>query len=646
MKIFISLIAILLFFVAANAQGVIVTDDNTYTGDNSAMLDIKSTTKGFLVPRLTEEQKNNISNPAKGLLIFQPDGSFGMYYNAGTPSSPVWKQIATNPIVTLEDADGDTKIQIEKSADEDKIRFDVGGSEVMIIDNDGNIGIGTSTPEAPMHIVRVTLAGHTVSDVGIVRRTTSGTPSNGIGANVVYEIEAIDGLVDALNYEITLSDVTSGSESSSVNFNSLSGGSTWNPISLDGKNKIVNLGGDGGKVGIGTSTPTAPLHVEGDYPSTNTAEPIGEFCRTTSGTPSSGIGVKMWTAIEGIGGVVDALDVEITLSDVTSGSESSSVNFNTLSGGSTWNPISLDGENKQVNLGGDGGKVLIAPTGTTQAAKVHIEENSGTYPTLRVDATGSDQGEAAYFRATGTYATCLYAYSAHNTGVLGVGDGSTSRGVSGVSTQISGANFGVYGESKSMYGTGVYGIASRNVGANCGVHGKSASFYGTGVKGEVTATTEVSYGGKFSSASTSGYGVFCETTATTGSTFGVSARTHSTGGTAVRGYASAGTGATIGIHGEVDSPDGLAGRFDGNVYITDKLGLCSSSPDTKLDVNGVVTIQEVSSTPSNPDADGETRVYIKDNKYIVQFNDGGTIKYRYMDLTSTDANWTYTTTAP
>ncbi len=65
MKIFISLIAILLFFVAANAQGVIVTDDNTYTGDNSAMLDIKSTTKGFLVPRLTEEQKTIFQIPLR-----------------------------------------------------------------------------------------------------------------------------------------------------------------------------------------------------------------------------------------------------------------------------------------------------------------------------------------------------------------------------------------------------------------------------------------------------------------------------------------------------------------------------------------------------------------------------------------------------
>ena len=38
----------------------------------------------------------------------------------------------------LLDADSDTKIQVEKSSDEDKIRFDTGGTERMVIDNSGN----------------------------------------------------------------------------------------------------------------------------------------------------------------------------------------------------------------------------------------------------------------------------------------------------------------------------------------------------------------------------------------------------------------------------------------------------------------------------------------------------------------------------
>ena len=39
---------------------------------------------------------------------------------------------------SLTDADNDTKIQVEKNPDEDKIRFDTLGTERMIIDNSGN----------------------------------------------------------------------------------------------------------------------------------------------------------------------------------------------------------------------------------------------------------------------------------------------------------------------------------------------------------------------------------------------------------------------------------------------------------------------------------------------------------------------------
>ena len=53
---------------------------------------------------------------------------------------------------TLRDADGDTKVQIEESADEDKIRFDTAGSERMIITNAGLVGIGTDDPDNTLHI--------------------------------------------------------------------------------------------------------------------------------------------------------------------------------------------------------------------------------------------------------------------------------------------------------------------------------------------------------------------------------------------------------------------------------------------------------------------------------------------------------------
>ena len=56
--------------------------------DPSAQLDVTSTTKGFLPPRMTEVQKIAISSPASGLLVYQTDGASGYYYYDGS----IWKQ--------------------------------------------------------------------------------------------------------------------------------------------------------------------------------------------------------------------------------------------------------------------------------------------------------------------------------------------------------------------------------------------------------------------------------------------------------------------------------------------------------------------------------------------------------------------------
>jgi hypothetical protein len=41
--------------------------------DGSAILDVKSTAKGMLIPRVTTIQRNAISTPATGLIVFDTD---------------------------------------------------------------------------------------------------------------------------------------------------------------------------------------------------------------------------------------------------------------------------------------------------------------------------------------------------------------------------------------------------------------------------------------------------------------------------------------------------------------------------------------------------------------------------------------------
>ena len=49
--------------------------------DASAVLDVVSTTKGFLFPRMLESERNAIGSPATGLMVYQTDGDEGVYIN-------------------------------------------------------------------------------------------------------------------------------------------------------------------------------------------------------------------------------------------------------------------------------------------------------------------------------------------------------------------------------------------------------------------------------------------------------------------------------------------------------------------------------------------------------------------------------------
>jgi len=68
---------------SVNAQSVGINSDGS-APNSSALLDVNSTTKGFLTPRMTAAQIALISSPATGLLVYQTDDTTGFYYFNGT----------------------------------------------------------------------------------------------------------------------------------------------------------------------------------------------------------------------------------------------------------------------------------------------------------------------------------------------------------------------------------------------------------------------------------------------------------------------------------------------------------------------------------------------------------------------------------
>ena len=123
------ILSILLFInwtlqIDLNAQ-VGINNDNS-DPDASAMLDVKSSDKGMLVPRMSSSQRTMISGAATGLLVFDTDTESFWFKDTND-----WVELVSGNITTLVDADSDTKIQVEESADEDVIRFDVSDIEAV-----------------------------------------------------------------------------------------------------------------------------------------------------------------------------------------------------------------------------------------------------------------------------------------------------------------------------------------------------------------------------------------------------------------------------------------------------------------------------------------------------------------------------------
>lgn len=83
-KLLLAILTLLFVFHVEAQVGI-----NTTSPHQSAAMDIESTSKGLLIPRMTTSQKTAITNPASGLLIYDTTLRC-ISQNAGTAASPAW----------------------------------------------------------------------------------------------------------------------------------------------------------------------------------------------------------------------------------------------------------------------------------------------------------------------------------------------------------------------------------------------------------------------------------------------------------------------------------------------------------------------------------------------------------------------------
>ena len=146
----------------------------------------------------------------------------------------------------LADADGDTKVQVEESSDEDKIRFDTGGTERVVIDSDG-----------------ITVSSGLINGVGIKYNITDFSNS------LLISNDAGTGTLDAASHNTGLGDqvfddLTSGTSNTAMGSGALDANTTGGSNTAIGRDSLGSNTTASNNVAIGKSALTTNTTGEGN----------------------------------------------------------------------------------------------------------------------------------------------------------------------------------------------------------------------------------------------------------------------------------------------------------------------------------------------------------------------------------------------
>ncbi len=236
---------ILGFLVIGNLN--LLCQDNVGIGTTSpnasAILDLTSTDKGFLLPRMTTEQRDVITEPATGLIIFNTAAN-RYEYNSGTPSSPVWTSLVSNGITSVGSIMPD-ELSVSNSP--------LTANGILTVNwnaqpaNRVFAGPANGTDAAPAFRV---LTSDDIPGLNASKITTGILPvaNGGTGASALTGILKGDGTNAASGITNTTGNITFWSDANTING---SADLTWDNI-----NK---------RLGVGTNSPAASIDINGDF---------------------------------------------------------------------------------------------------------------------------------------------------------------------------------------------------------------------------------------------------------------------------------------------------------------------------------------------------------------------------------------------
>jgi hypothetical protein len=149
------LIIALVATAVGSAFAQIKLGDNPGNLNQNALLELESSSKGLLLPRMNTAQQNSMTAPPDGMMIYNTDSACISIRGAG-----FWHSLCAEgngkPWGTLGNSNTDPANNYVGTRDNQSLVFRTNNAEVMRILTSGNIGIGTTTPTNKLHIVAAT----------------------------------------------------------------------------------------------------------------------------------------------------------------------------------------------------------------------------------------------------------------------------------------------------------------------------------------------------------------------------------------------------------------------------------------------------------------------------------------------------------
>src|SRR6056297_261469 len=92
----ITIILLIIGMYSTLSYGQVAINEDDSDPNATAVLDIKSTTKGVLFPNLSQSQRDTLHSPAKGLIIFNRTVGYFNYFN-GNKWCRIDRTVALDP---------------------------------------------------------------------------------------------------------------------------------------------------------------------------------------------------------------------------------------------------------------------------------------------------------------------------------------------------------------------------------------------------------------------------------------------------------------------------------------------------------------------------------------------------------------------